>query len=158
MRPLIYIETTIPSYYCDDRPELAADIARTREWWDQEREAYECFISAIVLEELSAGDYPTQDDCLALVVDLSLLDVNQEVLEVADVYRQRGLMPINPAADALHVALASCYRLDYLLTWNCRHLANANKARRLEELNEGMGLSTPRLITPYQLYPWEEPT
>ena len=105
MRPLIYIETTIPSYYCDDRPELAADIARTREWWDQGREAYECFISAIVLEELSAGDYPTQDDCLALVVDLSLLDVNQEVLDVADVYRQRGLMPINPAADALHVAL-----------------------------------------------------
>jgi len=44
----------------------------------------------------------------------------------------------------------------YLLTWNCRHLANANKARRLEELNEGMGLSTPRLITPHQLYPWEE--
>ncbi|MEI8372076.1 MAG: hypothetical protein WCJ35_04480 [Planctomycetota bacterium] len=63
-----------------------------------------------------------------------------------------------PAADALHVALASCYRLDYLLPRNCRHLANANKVRRLEELNERMGLGTPQLITPYQLYPWEEPT
>lgn len=158
MKPLIYIESTIPSYYCDSRSELATDIARTHEWWDQEREAYECFISAIVLEELSAGQYPTQDACLALVADLALLDINQEVLEVADIYRMRGLMPRNPTADALHVALATCYRMDYLLTWNCRHLANVNKARRLEELNERMGLSTPRLITPHQIYPWEEPT
>lgn len=156
MKPLVYIETTIPSYYCDSRSELAADIARTREWWERERDAYECFISAVVLEELSAGVYATQDDCLALVADVPLLDVNQEVLDIADVYRTRGLMPRNPAADSVHVAVASCYRVDYLLTWNCRHLANANKTRRLEELNERMGLSTPQLITPYQLYPWEE--
>jgi predicted nucleic acid-binding protein len=158
MKPLVYIETTIPSYYCDGRPELAADIARTREWWDRERDEYECFISAVVLEELSSGDYPSQDDCLALVAELPLLDVNPEVLDLADIYRTRKLMPQNPVADALHVALASCYRMDYLLTWNCRHLANVNKARRLEEINERMGLSTPRLITPHQIYPWEEPT
>jgi predicted nucleic acid-binding protein len=158
MKPLIYIETTIPSYYCDNRSELAADIARTREWWDGEREGYECFISAIVMEELSVGAYPTQAECLALVAGLPLLEVNQEVLDVADIYRVRGLMPQNPAADALHLALASCYRMDYLLTWNCRHLANVNKARRLEEINERIGLSTPRLITPHQIYPWEEPT
>jgi predicted nucleic acid-binding protein len=158
MRPLVCIETTIPSYYCDDRPELAADIARTREWWDREREAYECFVSAAVLEELSGGNYPTKEDCLRLVSDLPLLQRTREALDVADVYRRRELMPLDPAADALHVALASCYRMDYLLTWNCRHLANVNKARRLQELNEGMGLSVPRLITPYQLYPWEEPT
>jgi predicted nucleic acid-binding protein len=158
MKPLVYIETTIPSYYCDRRPEFAADIARTREWWDQERDGYECFISVIVLEELSTGAYPTQKNCLELVAELALLDVNQEVLDVADVYRSRGLMPQNPVADALHMAIASCYRIDYLLTWNCRHLANVNKTRRLEELNERMGLSTPRLITPHQIYPWEEPT
>ena len=157
MRPLIYIETTIPSYYCDERPELAADIARTREWWDQEREAYECFISEAVLEELSAGQYPNKIDCLELIADVPLLNVNREVQDVAEVYRRRGLMPQVPAADALHVALASCYRTDFLLTWNCRHIANVNKARRLEELNKAMGLSTPRLITPHQLYPWEEP-
>ena len=62
MKPLIYVETTIPSYYCDDRHELTADIARTREWWDFERDAYECFISAIVMEELSAGNYPSRND------------------------------------------------------------------------------------------------
>ena len=156
MKPLIYIETTIPSYYCDDRPALAADIARTREWWDSERDAYECFISAIVMEELSAGNYPGRSDCLALVAGVPLLDVTEEVLDIAEVYRDRQLMPASPSADALHVAVASCYRMDYLLTWNCRHLANANKTRRLEELNEKMGLSTPQLITPYQLYPLED--
>jgi predicted nucleic acid-binding protein len=156
MKPLIYIETTIPSYYCDNRAELSGDIARTRQWWDRERESYECFTSVIVLEELLAGDYPTRDDCLNLVNSLPLLDINQEVLDVADVYRSRGLMPKNPTADALHLALACCYRMDYLLTWNCRHLANVNKARRLEELNEKMELSTPRLITPHQIYPWED--
>jgi hypothetical protein len=158
MKPLVYIETTIPSYYCDSRPELAADIFRTRQWWDQERDAYECFISAVVLEELSSGMYPTQKACLALLENLALLDINQEVMEVAEIYRIRGLMPQNPVADALHLAVASFYRLDYLLTWNCRHLANMNKARRIEELNERMSLSTPRVITPHQLYPWEEPT
>ena len=73
------------------------------------------------------------------MTDVALLEVNQEVLEVADVYRIRGIMPQNPTADAMHVAIASCYRMDYLLTWNSRHLANFNKARRLEELNERIG-------------------
>jgi predicted nucleic acid-binding protein len=155
MKPLIYIETTIPSYYCDTRSELAAEIARTRQWWDQERALYECFISAVVLDELAAGDYPTRNACLALVAGLPMLDVSDDVLEVAEVYRARGLMPRDPAADAIHVALASVYRADYLLTWNCRHLANVNKERRLEELNTRMNLAVPRLITPHLILPWE---
>jgi predicted nucleic acid-binding protein len=156
MKPLVYIETTIPSYYCDIRPEFSGEITRTREWWYQERRTYECFISAVVLDELSADVYPTRDECLALIAELPVLDITQEILDVADIYRSRGLMPRNPVADALHVAIASCYRMDYLLTWNCRHLANVNKTRRLEEINERIGLSTPRLITPHQIYPWEE--
>jgi hypothetical protein len=155
MKPLVYIETTIPSYYCDTRPALAADIGRTRQWWDEERALYDCFISAVVLDELAAGNYPTQAACLALVAGLPILDVNDEALEVAEVYRVRGLMPRVPSADAIHLAIASVYRMDYLLTWNCRHLANVNKARRLEELNTHMSLSVPRLITPHVILPWE---
>ena len=155
MKPLIYVETTIPSYYCDARAELAGDIARTRQWWNEERDLYECFISAVVLDELAAGEYPTKAACLALVAGLPTLDVTDEAMEVAEVYRARGIMPRDPAADALHVALASVYRMDYLLTWNCRHLANVNKEQRLEELNSGMSLVTPRLITPHLILPWE---
>src|SRR5438132_4746408 len=129
MKSLVYVETTIPSYYCDDRPAVAADIARTREWWDQERAAYDCFISAAVLDELANGDYPNKEACLALVAALPVVQVNTEVLEIARVYQLRGLMAQPPSADAIHLALASYYRLDFLLTWNCRHIANANKTR-----------------------------
>ena len=64
-------------------------------------------------------------------------------------------MPKAPVRDALHLAIASFYRMDYLLTWNCRHLANANKFRRIEAVNAEMGLSIPLLVTPHQLRPWE---
>jgi hypothetical protein len=155
MKPLVYIETTIPSYYCDDRVGLASDIARTREWWDQERESYDCFISAAVLDELRNGDYPNKQACLRLVELLPLLEANREVLEVALVYQERGLMPKPPSADALHLGLASVYRMDFLLTWNCRHIANANKTRHLKVLNHRIGLAVPQLVTPHQLQPWE---
>jgi hypothetical protein len=97
-------------------------------------------MSAAVLDELRNGDYPNKEACLSLVEALPLLQVNREVLEIARVYQQRGLMPKPPSADALHLALASFYRMDSLLTWNCRHIANANKTKHLELLNHGMGL------------------
>lgn len=156
MTPTVYIETTIPSYYFDERSALANEIARTREWWDEERDSYGCYVSAVVLEELSTGDYPYKTQCLTLVESLPVLALTSEVRDIADVYLRRGLMPKQPIADALHLALASHYKLDYLLTWNCRHLANANKIRPLENLNQGMGLPVPILATPQMLYPLEK--
>ena len=156
MKPTVYIETTIPSYYCDDRPELAADIARTRQWWDTERDDYECYLSEAVLSELAQGDYPGQRKCLALVEGIAELVITEEIEQIAAVYQARRLMPREPVRDALHVAIASFYRMDFLLTWNCKHLANANKTRHLRELNLEMGLSIPELVTPYQLQPWED--
>ncbi|NOT01136.1 MAG: type II toxin-antitoxin system VapC family toxin [Phycisphaerales bacterium] len=155
MRPTVYIETTIPSYYCDERKELSGDIARTRQWWDHEREGYECFISPVVMDELLRGSYPTQSACVSLVTDLPLLAAGAEVIEIAEAYRARQLMPRDPAADSVHVALASFYRIDFLLTWNCRHIANARKIRHLETLNAQMGLSVPIMVTPYMLLPKE---
>ena len=155
MKPTVYIETTVPSYYYDERATLAVDIERTRTWWDRERADYECFISPVVLDELSAGHYRAQSQCLSLVESLPLLSVADEVLEIAEAYRARRLMPMDPAADALHLALASYYRVDYLLTWNCRHLANANKMKHLEILNTKMGLSIPAVVTPHMLWPKE---
>lgn len=153
MKPTVYIETTIPSYYCDNRPALAVDIARTREWWDLERGDYECFASSVVMDEIASGNYPTRSACLSLLEGIPLLVVEPEVLEIAEAYRARRLMPHDPAADAIHLALASHYRMDYLVTWNCRHLANANKVRHLEVLNVQMGLAVPILVTPHMLMP-----
>jgi hypothetical protein len=156
MKPTVYIETTIPSYYYDGRPELTPDIARTRQWWDHERVDYECFISQIVWAELTEGEYPNKEDCLALIADVSVLSITDEIERIAAVYRAQSLMPRLPSRDSLHVAIASFYRMDFLLTWNCRHLANANKVKRLRELNLEMGLSIPQLITPDQLQPLED--
>jgi hypothetical protein len=156
MKPTVYIETTVPSYYCDDRPGLATHIARTRQWWDCERQDYECFISEVVLSELGEGQYPGKGRCLALATGLPELAVTEEVERIAAVYQARKLMPRFPVRDALHVAIASHYRMDFLLTWNCRHLANANKSRHLQQLNLEMGLGVPQMVTPEQLQPWEE--
>lgn len=156
MKPLVYIETTIPSYYCDGRSELARDIARTREWWDEERENYECFISPVVLEELEDGDYPYKEPCLELLQGLSLLEINEEIEGIADVYQIQKLMPGPPSRDAVHVAVASYYRMDFLLTWNCRHLANANKVVHLETINSRLHVGLPMLTTPEQLRLLEE--
>jgi hypothetical protein len=155
MKLTVYIETTVPSYYCDERPELKNDILRTRTWWDDERRDYDCYVSPVVIEELETGSYPTRNRCLELVDGLPLLEVTREVLEVATAYQADGLMPRHPAADAVHVPLVSWYRMDYLLTWNCRHIANANKARHLEAINLRLRLGLPMLVTPHQLQKWE---
>lgn len=155
MKPTVYIETTIPSYYCDDRMELMLDIARTQEWWDKERGDYECFTSPVVIEELSAGNYAARAECLRLIDSIPLLEVNREVAQIAAIYQEQKLMPSPPVRDALHLSLASYYRLDYLLTWNCRHLANANKIPRLQKLNRELNLSMPLLVTPAMLQRWE---
>lgn len=151
MRPTVYIETTIPSYYCDDRVAHLNEIRRTREWWDWERDSYTCYISQTVLEELNAGNYPGKDYCLKLVAGLSILSVIPEILDIAEAYQARRLMPRDPAADSIHLALASYYAMDYLLTWNCRHLANATKIRHLERVDRDLGLSIPILATPHML-------
>ena len=156
MKPTVYIETTLPSYYCDDRPALVRDIARTQQWWDHERGMYECFISEVVLDESSEGNYPNQAECVEWVQGLRVLAIEQEVLDIADVYQKHRLMPRSPVRDAIHLALASYYRMDFLLTWNCRHLANVNKSRHLEILDVQMGLSVPKLVTPQVLQPLED--
>lgn len=151
MKPTVYIETTIPSYYCDGRADLMRDIIRTREWWDLEMDRYQCFLSLIVLDELEDGDYSTKQACLELVRELPLLEITSEIQQIADVYWANRLMPKPPVRDALHVATASFYRMDYLLTWNCRHLANINKSSQLDVINAKMHLGLPRMITPQQL-------
>jgi predicted nucleic acid-binding protein len=156
MKPTVYIETTIPNYYFDRRTVLTQQAARTRQWWDQERDDYECFLSPAVMVELEAGQYAHQKQCLQLVKDLPVLEHIPWIEEITAVYWSRKLMPSPPSADAIHVAFASYYRMDYLLTWNIRHLANVRKDEHLRVINMKLGLHVPRLITPDQLLPTED--
>ena len=121
MRKRVYVETTIPSFYFEPRlePEMVVQREWTREWWDNQRQHYELVTSAPVIEELEEGDYPQKADALRLISELPLLSVDDQVLEVIDIYVQRHVMPRDPRGDAMHLALASCHNCHFLLTWNC---------------------------------------
>lgn len=129
MKPKVYIETSIPSFYYEIRtaPEMVARREWTRQWWDEAKDDYLPVTSVAVLDELQGGDYPNKDKAVELTSDLLLVPIIPEIAEIVRAYIQHKVMPDDPVGDALHLALASFHKCDFLLTWNCRHLANANK-------------------------------
>lgn len=153
MAKRIYIETTIPIFYFETRSE-ADMVARrewTRRWWRNVGARYELVTSVAVLEELSRGDFPAREDCLRPIEPLALVPIEPAVAEIVETYVARKVMPSDPVGDALHLAVASYHRCDFLLTWNCRHLANANKFDHIRRVNTMLGLSVPALVTPLEL-------
>ncbi len=150
--PRVYVETTIPSFYHTTRSE-ASSVARrawTRRWWAVAQDRYVLVTSEAVLDELRDGDYPSRKAALALVQDLILLEITPAVAEIVDAYVQHRLMPADPAGDALHLALASYHKCEFLVTWNCQHLANANKFGHIRRVNNLLGLYVPVLATPLE--------
>jgi len=153
MQPKVYIETSIPSFYYEDRSDAAAIVRRewTRRWWDNNRDAYELMSSTAVIDELKDGEYAKKDDCLSLLDDIPLLVIETEVSEITATYIKHKLMPNEPTGDALHLALASHHKCEFLLTWNCKPLANANKFQHIKRINTLLGLFVPNLVTPLEL-------
>lgn len=153
MKPQIYIETTIPSYYYERRTDSFALAFRdaTKQWWDNERDKFRIVTSVAVIDELSAGDYQSKDSGLIILKDVELLEINTDVIQIADVYVQQKVMPDNLFGDALHLALASYHKCDFLLTWNIKHIANANKFEHIRRVNVKLGLFIPTIITPLEL-------
>lgn len=153
MNPSVYIDTTIPSYYVDTRASVLVHIERTREWWDNERRFYKIFGSQFVLRELQEGGFPGQKEALALMHEIPLLAANPEIEDIVAQYLDNYLMPSADDRDAFHLAFASYYRMDYLLTWNCAHLANVNKRKHVARINQRLGLFVPIITTPLELLP-----
>ncbi len=112
---------------------------------------YDLVTSPAVIDELERGDYPSREECLELVARLEILEITPAVLDVVAIYIARHVMPADPAGDALHLALASVHGYDFLITWNCRHLANANKFGHIRRVNALLGLYMPSLVTPLEL-------
>jgi len=153
MRSRVYVETTIPSFYHEIRtqPEMVARRDWTRQFWDNSDDDYELLTSVAVIEELENGEFPQKQQSLALMSDLPLLPSAPEIDEIVETYIRRMVMPADPAGDARHLALASYHRCDFLLTWNCKHLANANKFGHIRRVNVMMDLFVPLLVTPLEL-------
>jgi hypothetical protein len=155
MKPRVYIETTIPSYLTawPSRDLVrAAHQQVTREWWNR-RASFELFISALVIKECEAGDSAAATDRMAAIADIPVLEQTDRVTVLAE--RLLKLVPLPPkaGADAFHIAHAAMHRMQYLLTWNCRHIANATFRPAIVRICESEGVAAPLICTPLELLP-----
>ena len=123
----------------------------TRQWWDEHQSAFKIVTSDAVVDELERGKHPVKEEALSLIEHVELLSIEEEIAEIVEAYIQHKVMPSDPVGDALHLALASYHKCDFLLTWNCRHLANANKFGHIRRINTVLGLFVLTLTTPLEL-------
>ncbi len=156
MQTTVYLDSTIFSYLFDERDSLKTYIDVTKRWWERERRHFILRVSEEVIAELSAGDYPNKASILRTVAEIAVLPPDPRIREIAQVYLQHYLMPQQYKGDAIHLAYASLYKMDFLLTWNWNHLANANKHQHIRIVNTMLLLPTPEIITPLTLFT-EEP-
>ena len=150
----IYIETTVVSFYFNARPEpeMVARQNWTRRWLDAALLSSNELVTSVAVEtELNAGDFPNKSDMIELASRFPLLDINDAVIETVEAYIANRVMPKDPGGDAFHLAAAAFHRCDFLVTWNCRHIANANKFGHIRRVNGILGLGNPALVTPLEL-------
>lgn len=150
----IYIETSIISYL-RARPSAqivsAAKQIVTRRWWDEERHNYQLVISQYVLDEVSAGNPVLAAERLACLDDVPVLESPPEIATMADRLIASALLPAKARLDALHICTAAFHRLDYLLTWNCAHIANARTLPRIRDILNDLGYELPIVCTPEEM-------
>jgi hypothetical protein len=155
----VYVETTIPSYLAarpSSQPSIAIDQQATLEWWDKERMRFRLFTSAFAIDECSRGDISVAERRLSYLADIPELSVPEDMhLLEGDIIKLFQL-PKKAFIDASHLALAILHRMDYLLTWNCTHLANAVLQKELVDYCSYHSLHIPIVCTPETLIPRHE--
>ncbi len=147
----IYLESTIPSYLVARPARDLLQAARqqlTRDWWELKRGQHELFSSQVVLDEVAAGEATMARRRLKLLRDVPLLELSAAANRLGREILLSGLLPVSADGDAAHIAVATLHRMDILLTWNCRHIANVAIQHRLRRLVESKGFSLPALATP----------
>lgn len=154
MKPRLYHETTIPSYLVARRSRdlrLAADQETTQQWWEAERHDYELFISQAVVFEVSKGDANFAAARLDHLRDIPLLPRTPGASALITHLLASGIIPGVAADDAAHIGLAAAHGMDFLLTWNCRHINNHHLRARIERACAVFDLSVPDICTPAEL-------
>ncbi len=155
MKSSIYIETTIPSYLTawPSRDLIrAAHQQITRDWWTA-RDRFVLYTSRMVIEECGAGDPRAAADRLAAMADISLLETTPDTAELVEKLLRGVPLPARASADTLHIAIAAVQGIEYLLTWNCTHIANAILRPRIEAVCREAGCEPPMICTPTVLLP-----
>ena len=146
MKQTIYLETSVIGSYLDNGDPFRRDL--TIRWWEHELFEYEPFVSLLVQRELERTKEPHRAGYLNLIKNLPQLELAEEAAILADGYIARGIFHRKYLADALHVALCSVHKIDYLVTWNFGFLANVRKQARVRVFNTAAGFFVPSIVTP----------
>jgi len=154
MKPLLYLETTIPSYLTSKPSRdliVAARQRTTLDWWFKRQHDFRVFVSQIVLDEAAEGDRQAAAARLFVIEALPLPAVNDEVISLAQVLLKRKVLPRKAARDAGHIAVSAVHGMHFLLTWNCAHLANAEIFDAVQAVCAVAGYKCPIICTPTEL-------
>lgn len=154
MKQQVYIETSVVSYLTG-RPSrdmvVASHQELTRQWWETRSAAFDLLISELVRQEVRRGDTEASGKRMTAIERIPILQTSEAAVSLADQLVSAGPIPQEAAADALHIAVAAVNGVAYLLTWNCKHLANAALRHRIEMLVEEAGYACPVICTPEEL-------
>lgn len=154
MKPTVYIETSVISYLTGLPARdmiIAAHKELTRQWWEDRKPEYDVYVSELVLEEAARGDRESAARRMAVISSFPILKVNEAAVDLAQLLIEDGPIPRESAADALHIGIAAVHGMDYLLTWNCKHLANAAFRQKLDILVSEAEYECPVICTPEEL-------
>jgi predicted nucleic acid-binding protein len=150
----VYIETSVIGYLAS-RPGadiiFVANQLMTREWWNDHRTKFELFASQAVVDECSAGDPTAAQERLVFLDGIPVLTINSATRNLARELLLHVGLPATAAVDAVHIATAALNKIDYLLTWNCKHIANPAFRRKIEDVLDGAGLRSPVICTPQEM-------
>jgi hypothetical protein len=150
----VYLQTTFISYLVS-RPSrdllVAAHQQTTKDWWLERRQNFECYVSQVLLDEVSAGDPEEAKTRMAMISGFPVLEITEEAESLTAAIIGTGAIPSHAVRDAAHIAIATVNDMDYLLTWNCKHLANAQIIRRVAVVCNQQGYDMPVICTPEEL-------
>ena len=151
MKLTIYIETSVVSYRVARPSRDIIVLARqeiTAEWWDTVLPHLDAYVSPVVLDEIAGGDQQAQALRLQLVTNMPLLAVDERIISLAEAICEEIRLPERAQADAYHIAIPSVHGIDYLVTWNCKHIANARELPRIYRLLDELGFGQLLICTP----------
>jgi len=152
--PSVYLETTIPSYLAAHPSRdliVAAHQQITHDWWRTAAARFDLYISGAVLAEIQAGDPEAASLRRRIVEGCPILEFSNDVIALVDAYDHRLGLVARARVDWVHIAFAVAYEMNYLVTWNCRHIANGETIRRLADANAELRRFTPVIVTPEEL-------
>lgn len=150
----VYLETTVPSYLATRSSRdlvVAAHQQISRDWWDVAKDRFDLYVSEAVLDEIRVGDAAYAARRMELIAELGVLAFSGDVEDLIRAYHNQLGLVGSAAADLPHFAYAVAYNMDYLVTWNCKHIANGQVIKRLNTVNGELGRPTPVIVTPEEL-------